>query len=587
MTAQIPSFTKADVQRLIDNRSFSRGQTYAKKGAIVNPLVLGNRLQAQCYGSSPVPYRVSADFDKRGLSESFCSCPVGGGGRCKHVAALLLTWLQDSKQFTQTVPLEENLQQRDKAQLIDLIKRMIGRYPDLEDMVALTPSKPSKLNPDLIRKQVQSAISHGDYGHDYYGAAANISNELIQVSSQAETFIASDNWETAAQLYATVLDEVLSSYDEIYDHDGDLGYAIDDCVQGLERCLKHIKRSADREAIFRALFNLYEKDILLGGYGLSDDIPDRLLTLADQDFYPIIAQWVREAIEKNRGRSYGEWAQQALGGLLLTLTADDMSDEEYVQMAVENGRLADAIDRLLELKSVTDALGVAKKAGDYALLQLADIFVSAGYSKQIISLMVERTHTSSDKRLEHWLQKQAEQSRDWSLALRYCKVRFEERPSLYLYQELRELAQKASRWEAERNAILTNLEAKQDFGFLVDIFVDEEEPTLALAYLVRLNDTPNRFGHKSFDSRRAVMVAKSAETAHPHETIALYQQVAEKLIAQRGRENYAQASQYLQRVKAIYTQLDETVQWKKLVTKLRTENKALRAMKDEFNRAGL
>jgi hypothetical protein len=50
------------------------------------------RIALRCVGSAAQPYRVTATLTTSGgIAASTGSCPVGG--RCKHVAALLLAWL--------------------------------------------------------------------------------------------------------------------------------------------------------------------------------------------------------------------------------------------------------------------------------------------------------------------------------------------------------------------------------------------------------------------------------------------------------------------------------------------------------------
>ncbi|MGC9358404.1 MAG: VOC family protein, partial [Anaerolineae bacterium] len=67
----------------------------------------------------------------------------------------------------------------------------------------------------------------------------------------------------------------------------------------------------------------------------------------------------------------------------------------------------------------------------------------------------------------------------------------------------------------------------------------------------------------------------------------LYMQAIQNLIAVRGRGNYAQAAQYLLRVREIYQRTDEMETWHRVIRNLRTEHSNLPAMQDEFNKAGL
>jgi uncharacterized Zn finger protein len=132
--------TETIIRSRVGEKSYSRGKQYYKNGAITSPWMQGNVLKARCWGSSPHPYHVWVSLGPDGIEGGECSCPVGGGGYCKHVAALLLTWLHESESFQEVEPIENALDQRDKADLILLIQKMIARYPDLEEMIYVTPA---------------------------------------------------------------------------------------------------------------------------------------------------------------------------------------------------------------------------------------------------------------------------------------------------------------------------------------------------------------------------------------------------------------------------------------------------------------
>lgn len=85
----------------------------------------------------------------------------------------------------------------------------------------------------------------------------------------------------------------------------------------------------------------------------------------------------------------------------------------------------------------------------------------------------------------------------------------------------------------------------------------------------------------------ALQVAKSAEEMRPLEAIELYQQQAERLIAQRGRQNYQEACQYLTKMQVLYEKLGESAAWVSYILALREQNRNLRALKEELAHTGL
>jgi len=128
----IPQFSEDDILERVGERSFERGRRYFLQGAIFDARRQGSTLKAYCEGSRPEPYRVRVTFTSKGIKEAECSCPVGSGGRCKHVAALLLTWLHRPEEFREVEELDKALERRSKSELIALIKQMLLRRPELE-----------------------------------------------------------------------------------------------------------------------------------------------------------------------------------------------------------------------------------------------------------------------------------------------------------------------------------------------------------------------------------------------------------------------------------------------------------------------
>jgi uncharacterized Zn finger protein len=85
----------------------------------------------------------------------------------------------------------------------------------------------------------------------------------------------------------------------------------------------------------------------------------------------------------------------------------------------------------------------------------------------------------------------------------------------------------------------------------------------------------------------ALRVARAAEESRPRDAIRLYLEEVERLIAGRGRGNYAEAANYLLQVRAAYGQMGEEEAWQALIASLREKNRRLPAMQDEFDEAGL
>src|SRR5690349_15460878 len=77
--------------------SFERGFEYYKQGRVSKTIKRGLSLEGYCAGS--VTYHVQVIFDRLGIKSTRCTCPYEFGGDCKHIVALLLTYLYQPEKF--------------------------------------------------------------------------------------------------------------------------------------------------------------------------------------------------------------------------------------------------------------------------------------------------------------------------------------------------------------------------------------------------------------------------------------------------------------------------------------------------------
>ena len=253
----LPQLTEADIRRWTGDESFRRGRRYFDQGAILNPCRVGMTLKAQCQGSRAQPYRVQITLGPKGIASGDCSCPVGGSGHCKHAAALLLTWLNDADAFADVEDMATTLDRRSKPELIDLIGKMVERYPDLEMLVELpvpgeATSKP--VDAESIRRQIQRVLSSAGYE---WSAASEVALDLGNVVDVGDGYVEREDWRNAAIVYETVIREVLDQYQTMQDEEGDLNEVVNRCVGGLGQYLSTTRDAPQCETILRALFDTY------------------------------------------------------------------------------------------------------------------------------------------------------------------------------------------------------------------------------------------------------------------------------------------------------------------------------------------
>lgn len=584
MNESYPDLSVEDIQAWVGQASYRKGDSYFHQGAIIEPRQQGMTLKAHCLGSSAPSYRLQATLDEDGVAEANCSCPVGDGGHCKHVAALLLTWLNNPEAFEENADLDTTLEQRSKPELIVLIRQMLQRYPELEYLLELpsptTATNQSAIRPEIIRHQVTHAFARsGDnWGwRDFFEAARDL-DELLNLAGQYQE--QSDNI-NAAMIYHVVADEILRHDDILMAEESDrLGGLVDDCVEGLGLCLQFIQDSNARRDILQPIFNIFLWNIRMGGVGIGDRVPDILMEQATPQEKETIAGWTQGALPGTH-----EWSQEILGGLLLDLQAEKLDDESFLEICRQTGRLKDLVERLLQIGRLEEAISETEKAGDYHLLTLADTFVQQGHGSLAERLVHNRSASSHDTRLTIWLKDYAIQQGDISKALELATRLFWLKSSLTDYLEMKKLAIQISQWFELRSGTFDMLSKNKQFGLLVEIFLEEDEIDLALD---ALEEARTLARHRwEYPYSLELKVAKTAEISRPERAIHLYLNQIKSLIDKRGRDNYAEAANYLKVVQRLYKRLGRHEDWQSLLVSLRQENRMLPAFQDEMRKAGL
>src|SRR5262245_50217341 len=104
--------------------TYVRGEGYYENEAIFATIQRGNEIEAWCEGSRDNVYRVHAMLAENGnILETSCTCDYSYPGDCKHVVALLLTYLRKPKRFEPLPPIEDALKELSKEDLILLIRQ--------------------------------------------------------------------------------------------------------------------------------------------------------------------------------------------------------------------------------------------------------------------------------------------------------------------------------------------------------------------------------------------------------------------------------------------------------------------------------
>ena len=309
---KLPRLTEAHVRELASEKSFDRGEAYYHNGSLLEPVRQERELRAQCQGSDYEPYQVSATLNKSGTAETSCTCPYDYGGICKHLVALLLTYVHEPQSFRPIPPLATLLAGRSREELITLIGELIKREPELLSLVELSVAteqaeRGGQVDVAAYRRQTRRALRHE--------SEHVVEKELRALRELAARAAKAGDWLNAGAIHHAALDEAVRGYDDMLreiDEDGGIAVVIDEFAQGLSQCLKNSKADAQtRRAWLGTLLEAELADIEMGGIDLAPRAREAVLEHADAEEWEWIEERLKTAISKSR-----DWEREALGRFL-------------------------------------------------------------------------------------------------------------------------------------------------------------------------------------------------------------------------------------------------------------------------------
>jgi signal transduction histidine kinase len=223
-----------------------------------------------------------------------------------------------------------------------------------------------------------------------------------------------------------------------------------------------------REKSIAVLLAIYRRDLHADdSHGFAERAAEQLVRYTTPLERQTIAEWIREALADEEQEITGS-ERQAYGKFWLDMQNEALDDEAYLRICRETGRISDLVDRLLTLGRIDEPAQETRRADDYSLLGLANLFIQHGQDavaerlvKARISAPIRPAKDAAglvlrsqpgreeeekpDWRVLEWLQKYYRDRGNHAAELETAETLFRTQPSLKRYQELRDLSGRLDR----------------------------------------------------------------------------------------------------------------------------------------------
>ena len=574
----LPKLTESIIRAGASGQSFQRGYDYYESGAISNTAIQGNILTGECEGTSAPYYSLRVELDEGGVREAYCTCPYEFGGYCKHVVALLLTYLHAPKQFTVRAEPAELLAELDRDDLIALLTRLLHDRPELFDWIEaalITPSKSKtsktrrkKVDPEVYRRQVRNILHSldGMRMSEAYWHVGGLVQELHNVEETAMKFLVAGDPQTALEILLTLIDEAGHGIEYIDDSDGELGGYMNDLGQPLAEAILSLDLSTvEREKLIARLKKIAK---YLDDYGMGDGI-DVALQAAEQGWeatpetsrpqYADEEDYDEEFDEEDFDAEdeYVSWRRDYVPDLTeakLNVLERQGRIDEYLALCQQANRPLRYALKLCDLDRVAEATAYAVKQFSSAeeALSLAERLRELKHLPEALSIGERGLKLSGSKaRLGEWLGTLEEAQARTGQALQAWLAALPENPSLNTYKTLKRLA--GPKWTKLQPEVMKSLDKSYDKLPLAEVLLFEQAWDEAIKVAER----------REVDYRVMELVADGVTVPRPEWVVRMSLKQAERLMTEVNSRNYPIAANWLKKAKKAYKQLGQMQEWQK------------------------
>lgn len=526
----------------------------------------GRALRACCEGGDRPAYPVEVTLSDDGarVLRARCGCAAGATGRCKHAAAVLMTWAARPWAFHDASGVGASLRRRSTESLASLVEEMVALAPWLE-RVAMPVAHSGERARSAMRR-------HGTA----WGAAGAITWELSVLKARGEALLRAGDLRGATEVFRGLGEGVLEGYAAVAGQDGDgaLRALAVEAARGLTTALSRANdRDLRREAL-TALWSVAQGDLACSDVGAAEEIPEAILRYADEAERAMVAGWIfeRAAREGFAANDPLAWSSMPFGGLLFELLRDGLDLDEVLRGLRSLGRWTELVDAMLLHGRRDEAVAAAWECPTAALPAVAGLLSRWGVTADLDAAVRARLERDPSEALFTW----------WGMR---CRARGDAAAARVTAEEMVGMYPSVARWEAlreetpeaERAALQARVvaalaarggrrpEAVRVLLAMGELDAAEEctrgEPTVASA------------AHPVVSGAR-LSVAEAAAEKRPAVAMAIWSAHVEALVATGDRARYREAAGFIRRMQGLG--VEESKAWVAWARETHPRRRALR-----------
>jgi uncharacterized Zn finger protein len=482
---------EAMIRSLASSESFQRGEEYYRSGAVVDLQQRGDTLMAQVEGSSYEPYEVTIQLVNGELDEADCTCPYDWGGYCKHIVAVLLSYIRQSDQIPQRPAVGELLADLEPDELRALLSQLLADQPRLIDWIetqlalkkgpvteessgSAPRQRQTPIDPVPFRRQANNILGslYGMRASEAYWHVGDISQQMSQLFKQAEPFIEAGDGPNALLILEAITEPYVDRWFE-FDDEGELSGLFGEIGSLLAEAILSADLSRDERKAWVKKLTKWQKEI--EDYGVDEGF-DVAIAAAEQGWDDPALQKALQGHITDKGAWEGEapWFADELTIARLNVLERQGRTSEYLHLAEAEGQTARYLTMLVKLGRGEEAVQYAGQYMASADEALALAQALREYNQPMDALKIAQAGLSlhgEPVNLARWLRDFALQVFQPDIALQAAKVAFARSPSLADYQAAEAVAGTA--WPAVKSELLEQLAAKTYASDKIDIYLYE------------------------------------------------------------------------------------------------------------------